>query len=93
MHVGVGKVQYRFTWKCLEGCRRSLLKLLSEFVGYEQVMYIALVREEIGVVRADWSILVILDLLESASATFQNFGFTAYRLLKGVRALKESRAA
>jgi len=56
-------------------------------------MYIALVREEIGVVRADWSILVILDLLESASVIFPNFGFTAYRLLEGVRALKESRAA
>jgi hypothetical protein len=56
-------------------------------------MYIALVREEIGVVGTDWSVLVILHLLKSASTAFPPFVFTAYRLLKGIRALEESSAA
>lgn len=74
MHVGVSKSAVKeLTWKCLKGCRRSFLKLLSELVGYEEVMYIALVREEIGVVGTDWSVLVILHLLKSASTAFPHF--------------------
>jgi hypothetical protein len=61
-----------YTWKCLKGRGRSFLKLLSKIVRYEQVMYIALVREKVGIVRTNWRILVILDLFQVSSWNFPN---------------------
>jgi hypothetical protein len=62
------------TWKCLKGCRRSFLKLLSKLIGNEEIMNVSLVGEEVGVVRTNWGVLVILDLLKSVSGAFQHFG-------------------
>jgi hypothetical protein len=70
----LAKCRQRYTWKCLKGRGRSFLKLLSKVVRYEQVMYIALVREKVGIVRANWRILVILDLFKSAPGNFSNHG-------------------
>jgi hypothetical protein len=68
------------------------LKLLSKIIRYEQVMYIALVREEVGIVRTNGRILVILDLFQVSSWNFPIMGFTAYGLLESTRALEESSA-
>lgn len=65
VYVTISKVLTRYTWECLKGRGRFFLKLLSKIVRYEQVMYIALVREKVGIVRANWRILVILDLFSS----------------------------
>jgi hypothetical protein len=75
----VSQVWASFTWKCLQGCSRFFLKLLSKLDGYEKIMYIALVREKIGVVRTNRGVLVILDLLKSAGGTFSNAGFRGLR--------------
>lgn len=55
-------------------------------------MYIALVREEVGIVRTNGRILVILDLFQVSSWNFKIMGFTAYGLLESTRALEESSA-
>ena len=71
VYVTISKLATRYTWKCLKGGGRSFLKLLPKVVRYEQVMYIALVREKVGIVRTNWRILVILDLFfKSAPGTF-----------------------
>jgi hypothetical protein len=80
-----------YTWKCLKGRGRSFLKLLSKIVRYEQVMYIALVREKVGIVRTNWRVLVILDLFSSQLLElFQTMGLMTYGLLESTRALEES---
>jgi len=56
-------------------------------------MYIALVREKVGIVRTNWRILVILDLFQVSSWNFPNHdGFMTYGLLESTRALEESGA-
>ena len=75
VHVAGDKVPGKFTWKCLKSCCRSFLKILSKVIGYEEIVYITLVREEVRVVRTNWRILVVLGLLESASAPLPNHQF------------------
>jgi hypothetical protein len=87
----LAKCRQRYTWKCLKGRGRSFLKLLSKVVRYEQVMYIALVREKVGIVRTNWRILVILDLFQVSSwKLFKSWGLMTYGLLESTRALEES---
>ncbi len=50
------------TWKCLQGGSGFLLQFFSKFVLDEKVMYIPLIRKEAGIVRADRSVLVVLNL-------------------------------
>lgn len=69
MHRAFRKLQHGLTRKGLERCCRPFLKVLPQFVGYEEVMYIALVGEKIAIMRANRSVLVILDLAKSMSAT------------------------
>jgi hypothetical protein len=42
-------------------------------------MYVSLVREKVGVMRTNRSVLVILDLLKSVSGAFQDFGLRDLR--------------
>jgi hypothetical protein len=86
-------VPTRYTWECLKGRGRSFLKLLSKIVRYEQVMYIALVREKVGIVRTNWRILMILDLFSSQLQELSTpWGLMTYGLLESTRALEESSA-
>jgi len=56
-------------------------------------MYIALVREKVGIVRANWRILVILDLFQVSSRKLSKpWGLMTYGLLESTRALEESSA-
>jgi len=93
VYVTISKTPTRYTWKCLKGRGRSFLKLLSKIVRYEQVMYIALVREKVGIVRTNWRILVILDLFSSQLLELSKpWGLMTYGLLESTRALEESSA-
>ena len=78
-YVTISKLAIGYTWKCLKGRGRSFLKLLSKIIRYEQVMYIALVREKASIVRTNWRILVILDLFQVSSLNFPNHGFDGLR--------------
>jgi hypothetical protein len=78
-YVTISKLAIGYTWKCLKGRGRSFLKLLSKIIRYEQVMYIALVREKAGIVRTNWRILVILDLFQVSSWNSPNNGFDGLR--------------
>jgi len=56
-------------------------------------MYIALVREKIGIMRTNWRILVILDLFSSQLQELsKSWGLMTYGLLESTRALEESSA-
>jgi hypothetical protein len=49
-------------WNGLQGGRRPFLNLLPKVVGKEEIMHIALIAQQSGVVRPNRSILVVLSL-------------------------------
>lgn len=55
-------IKIHHTREGLQGSRRFLLQLFTDFVREKQLMYVALVAQSILVVRANGGVKMILDL-------------------------------